>query len=829
MGRRSILGVLCLLAGFTAVIPAQVTTATIHGIVLDASGAVVPGARVTVSSDQTVLRQHVISDSHGEVTITFLPVGAYSVSVEMNGFKTYAEHGISLVAGQELRRDFTLAIGSTGETVNVSGQAPLVNAVTAEQDVNFPESKVRELPLVRRDISNVLNLAAGVASGTDVGVSMNGLPPRGFLFTIDGVNAAGDPELRSLGMYQDFNYIKGVTIEAVEQVQVAKNIFSAEIANTVGGNVNLITKSGTNDYHGSAFWNYQAGGLNARNQFLATRPSLVFHQFGGSVGGPIIRQRMFFFAAFEAYRLTAQGPVTGNVPSPELRALTLQAVPASKALFDLWPLPNVSPAPGADIGFYQGVNAATGTENHAIARWDWNLTPVNLLNLRYTRGRPGRLSPAVLGANSQVQKGISENIAGTFTHVTPHWSSETRFGLNMDDLTRTDGLWNLGIASIAGPGFSAGGASLFLKSGSTTTLDQSFALTKGRHSIKTGGNFQFLIVHRTDTSVPSYSYLTRADLLANSPVSATYRLGVNPWQMTSWQTGGFFQDDVKVSRRLVVNLGIRYDYYSVPRERDGRIFNRNGPFGPYRNPDSPWNADYRNFSPRFGVALRLDDSGKTVLRSGYGIFFSRQNLFSGPVELIKNSIDAPFTVTFSRAELARFGLNYPDSNDKARSLVTGGAIITDNTIDPNWKNPYSQQWTLGIQRQLTRTLLLDVAYVGSHALRLPYDPEMNRVDRVTGLRPSPASVPSTTTSRRTPATTTGCRHRCRSASRAIWPSTWLTPGRATWRTSAAICTAAAAANRLKTTTTCEPTAVPQHFSCATFSAPTGFTNCRSRA
>ncbi|HTM50772.1 MAG TPA: hypothetical protein VL285_18885 [Bryobacteraceae bacterium] len=166
----------------------------------------------------------------------------------------------------------------------------------------------------------------------------HGLPPRGFLFTIDGVNASGDPELRSLGIYQDFNYIKGSPSRRSSRCKIAKNIFSAEIANTIGGHLNLITKGGSNQYHGSTFWNYQAGGPNARNQFSLVRPSLVFHQFGGSVDSPVIHDKMFFFAAFEGYRLTSQGTVTRNVPSPELRALNDSGRPRFEAA--IRPLPS---------------------------------------------------------------------------------------------------------------------------------------------------------------------------------------------------------------------------------------------------------------------------------------------------------------------------------------------------------------------------------------------------------------------------------------------------------------------------------------------------------
>jgi hypothetical protein len=733
--RSVLLGVLLLLVTVRG--QAQVTTATIEGLVVDPSGAVIPGATVTVASQGTVLRKMAVTNERGEFTVTFLPPGLYTVSIEVSGFKMHRETALDLVAGQKLRRDFRLELGGVGEQVTVNAEAPLINAVNAQQDINRTETEVKELPLVRRDLRNILNLGTGISAQTDVGVSMNGLPPRGFLFTIDGINAAGDAELRSLGLYQDFNIIKGVSIEAVEQVQVAKSIFSADVANTVGGNVNLITKKGTNQYHGTAFENYQAGGLNARNQFLTTPESLVFHQFGGSLGGPIRKDSMFFFGAFEGYRLTAQRALTGFVPTQAYKNLAIATTPAMKTALDLIPLPTDPADPGSDTAFYRGRGAAKETENHAVMRWDWNVTPVNLFSARYKRGRPFTISPRTVAANAQTQFGLDESIVGSWIHVAPSWSSETRGGYNRDDMDRIDGLYNFGITTISAPNVTFGDGRIFIKSGSTSTIDQNFALTRGRHALKFGGTFQNLYVRRQDQSIPTYTYQTRADFIGGIPLSASYRFGLDPWQLTQWQVGAFIQDDIKVTRRLMVNLGFRYDYYSVPRERDGRIFNHDGPGGPFRPADSAWNAQYRNFSPRFGLALRLDESGKTVLRAGYGIFFSSQNLFSGPVETIRNGPGIPTTVTFSRAELTRYGLNYGDSDAKALAFLSAAPINTDLTVDPNWKNPYSQQWTLGIQHQLTGSMVFDIAYVGSHALRLPYSPSWNRVDRVTGLRPIP--------------------------------------------------------------------------------------------
>lgn len=729
----SVLFVLLLLV-FAVAGRAQVTTATIEGLILDPSAAVIPGASVTVASEGTVLKRTELTNNRGEFTFAFLPPGAYTITVDATGFKIYRQTGLELVAGQNVRRDFKLEIGAAGEQVTVTAETPLVNAVSAEQDVNLTETAVRELPLARRDIRNILNLGTGISAGTDVGVSMNGLPPRGFLFTIDGVNAAGNSELRSLGLYQDFNIIKGVSIEAVEQVQVARGLFSADVANTVGGNVNLITKRGTNGYHGSVFENYQAGGFNARNQFATTPESLVFHQFGGSFGGPIRKDSMFFFGAFEGYRLTAQRALTGYTPTQEFRNQVIQANPAMKAGFDYLPLPTDPYTAGAQVGFYRGRGAAKQIENHATARWDWNVTATNLLSVRYKRGRPDVISPSGIPDNPQDQKGMDESVVASYIHVSPTWSSETRGGFNRDDMTRVNNFYNLGVVRFAGQSISMGSGEILAMSGSTSTIDQNFALMRGRHSFKLGGTFQLLFARRFAEATPLYSYLANTDMIAGNPYQGDYRFPVNWYQMHTWQLGGYIQDDMKISRRLTLNLGLRYDYWSVPKERDNRIFNHAYPGGPLVPPDQIWVAQYMNFSPRFGLAWRLDEQGKTVLRTGYGIFMSAQNLFSGTVETIRNGPNVPTTASLSRAELQTYKLNYPDPSAKALAAMKLSPINSDQTIDTHYENPYSQQWTLGIQRQLTRAMVLDVAYVGSHALNLPHSRNFNRVDRVTGVR-----------------------------------------------------------------------------------------------
>lgn len=262
---------------------AQVTTATLQGLVLDPSGAAIPGAEVSLLNEATGQELSGASSVAGEFAITFVPPGTYTVLLTAEGFKSTSVEGLQLATGQRANVNYTLEIGATTETVTVTGAAPLMNTVNAEQDISLNETQVDELPMINRDITGILSLGTGAAM-TDGGwtMSINGLAPRGFTMTVDAVDAVPDAEFAGLALYQNFNFIKGISIEAVREVETSKNIFSAETGNTIAGNVNLISKSGTNEFHGSLFEMYQSGGLHARNHIVARKSPLVYHQYGVS-------------------------------------------------------------------------------------------------------------------------------------------------------------------------------------------------------------------------------------------------------------------------------------------------------------------------------------------------------------------------------------------------------------------------------------------------------------------------------------------------------------------------------------------------------------------
>jgi hypothetical protein len=729
-------GVLCPAASL-----AQVTTATVYGNVTDGSGAQIPGAPVIIVNEETGSVQTAATTNTGEFTFTFLPVGRYSLTITAKGFKEQTESGIELTAGQRVRRSYALEIGSLNEKVTVTAGTPLVNTVNAEQLISHGTTEIREMPLARRDWTNLLNVGTGVdvrGSGGGTGISMNGLPPGGFSLTVDGTQASASAEETSLTSFGNFNLIKVVSLEAISEVNVNKGIVQAEHANTLSGNVGLITKSGTNSYHGSFFENYQSADLNARNQFLATKPASTLHQFGGSFGGPISKNRLFAFGVYEGYRQDSFVAINSDVPTPEYRAQAIAAVPAYAAFFDTLPPPNQSYAGGARTGVFIGSGSSKANDDHFVVRGDYNVNNRNRISSRYTRGRPDSLSPRVSPVNPRTFTGRDDAFTGSYFRIGTSFSAETRFGFSRNDVTRLDGIYTVGQAGIAGLTFTSNGGEILATRGTNWSIEEMIAVNKGRHSIKFGGLLQLQDQTRQNAETPQVQYGNDADLLANNPTRLQLTFGLSPYLINSWTTGYFVQDDFKVRPNLVVNLGVRYDYFSVPTERDDRLFNREGPsgLGALIPPsEGIYRADRNNFAPRAGFAWTAGQSGRTVVRGGFGMFYTRSPL-RNILEVVRNSIEEPFRVIYSRAEAQALGLRYPVTNAGVLPLARSpNAPWTGTTINPDFPTPYSTQWLVSVSRQLTDTVAVDTSYTGTRGGNLLFNRQINTVDRQTGLRP----------------------------------------------------------------------------------------------
>ncbi|MBM3804485.1 MAG: TonB-dependent receptor [Acidimicrobiia bacterium] len=722
----------------------QVTTATIYGRVLDPSGAIVLGASVTATNESTSVGQSGVTNDRGEVTITFLPVGTYTISIQVAGFKAYKETGLELEAGQKVDRTFNLVLGEATETVTVTSEAPLLNMVNAQQDIRHGELQIKELPLIKRDYTRLLT----IGTGTDVRgdeIRINGLAGAGFTVTVDGTDAAGTSEYASLyNGYAPTLGARGVSIDAIEEVQISKNIFSAEIANSLGGNINLTTKSGTNEFHGTLFENYQAGRLHARNQFASTKLPLTFNQFGGTLGGPILKNKMFAFGSYEGFRLSELRVLTGSVPSQTGRDIVTAALPDMKAVFDFYPLPTSPVAAGALEGFYSGAGALKARDNFLLTRWDYHLNSANLVSVKYTRARPFQDQPGLPWGSGVVRNHIADRVTASFNHIASNWSTESRFGFNKNNASRKFKGWDIrypatkaaGIGCAFMPCSFVGDA--LIPDGPIISGEQVIALTKGRHSIKTGAIFDYRWVRRSDETTSSATFTSLADLLANDPASVSVFFGVKQFELTRWMLGGFIQDDIRLTPNLTASVGMRYDYWSVPRERDDRMFNRNGPFGALLPTDHMHDADYLNLGPRAALAWTFD--GKTVLRTGFGVFVN-PHTFYGPVETVANSPYTPRQVGLTRLEAREFGIKWPVDNAKFRPILQKRFEETKrllgDVINPDYPNPYSMQWTLGLQRMLPGDMAAEVSYVGTRGVKFQYLRTVNQIDRVTGVRPNP--------------------------------------------------------------------------------------------
>jgi hypothetical protein len=724
-----------------AIVQGQVTTATVYGNVTDGSGAQIPSAPVVIVNEETGTAQTATTNKTGEFTFNFLPVGRYSLTITAPGFKEQTESGIELTAGQRVRRTYALEIGSLTEKVTVTAGKPLVNTVNAEQLISHDTTEVREMPLARRDWTNLLNVGTGVevrGSGGGTGISMNGLPPGGFSLTVDGTQASASSEETSLTSFGNFNLIKVVSLEAISEVNVNKGIVQAEYANALSGNVGLITKSGTNNYHGSFFENYQSGALNARNQFLATKPSSKLNQFGGSAGGPIVRNKLFVFGVYEGYRQDSFVAINSDLPTAEYRARALAAVPGYAQFFDTLPMPNQPYAAGVRTGAFIGSGSSQAHDDHFVLRGDHNINNRNRISSRYTRGRPDSLSPRVSPVNPQTFAGLDDAFTASYFRIGSSFSAETRFGSSRNDVTRLDGIYTLGVAGISGLTFPTNGGEILATSGKNWSIEEIVAFNKGRHSIKVGALLQFQDQTRENAETPQVQYGNDADLLANDPTRLQLTFGLRPYVIEYWTNGYFIQDDFKFRPNLVVNLGLRYDYFSVPTEKNDRLFNREGPsgLGPLiPASDGIYKADRNNFAPRAGFAWTVDQSGRTVVRGGFGVFYTRSPL-RNILEVVRNSIEEPFRVIYSRAEARALGLNYPVTNAGVLPLARNpNAPWTGSTIDPDFPTPRSTQWLLSASRQLTGTIAVDTSYTGTRGIHLLYNRQINTVDRVTGLRP----------------------------------------------------------------------------------------------
>ncbi len=764
---RGLAAALLLFASLNA--PAQVTTATLYGEVHDASGAAAPQAKVTVTNKGTGAARELTSGPQGEFTVSGLPIGTYTVRIELGGFKTYINDGLELNAGQTVRQTFALEVGAVTDNITVSETAPLVDTASAAQKESLGTTEVRNLPLARRNVTSLITLSTGVteaATGLAGGgnIRLNGVAEGGTSVTVDGTDATANNETRGLNSYGAQNQISVMSIEAVAEVQVVKGILPAEYGAAAGGQVNMITRSGTNAFHGSLIENWQNDILLARNPFLVgqPKPAVRFNQFGGSLGGPVIKNRAFFFTTYEGYRETYGLNVDGTVPTQALRNQIAAALPgaATTAMLATMPLPN-SPI-DANIGRYRTAKPRTRDDNTVLAKGDVLLGGGNL-SVTFSRMRPNTVNPAYFIGNDQRFNNRQDRIATQYVIARGSWASETRFGWNKNSLDRLNDSWlltpggatndltevgrRLPQMTVTGL-FTSPIAEILAMRGRSYTFEQKFSKIMSAHNIKVGFRYGRQAGSKTNPNTPNFTFQNVSDLLANVPNQMNIQNGQPAHDAHLDDFGFFIQDDWKVNSRLMINMGLRADFYPSfqvhpTTDRPAEIVNRESPtdlrkmdFGALRPPDKIYNPDWNNIGPRFGITWNIDGKGNTVLRAGTGVLFTPL-VFA----LLQNNVSDPeigAATNLLGPELAsrnlKWGTYGDDIQDSVRQSNLGRKGIF-SLIDPNLRNPYTVQTMVNLQRSFGRSWMVETGYIRTDGNKFPLSRQLQlAVDRTTNTR-----------------------------------------------------------------------------------------------
>ncbi|PYV66609.1 MAG: hypothetical protein DMG97_16165 [Acidobacteria bacterium] len=813
------LSVLLWLLLFSTSLLAQTFRGTILGTVIDPQGAVVAGAKVTVHNVNTGLERTTQTSADGSYSLPELPIGTYTVTVTQSGFQTAVTSNVAVNVAAERRVDVVFRTGKVSETVEVSGETlPLVETTNDTLGGILTQDTVKDLPINGRDYTKLIYLNPGVAGSPDQitdspgsfgEFSMNGARGRSNNFLLDGTDMndgyRNNPAINEAGVFATPATI--LPIDAVSEMNVLSN-YKPEYGRNGGAIVNIVTKSGTNALHGSLFEYFRNNALDARNYFdNAPAPKAPFHnnQFGGSVGGPIVKDKTFFFLDYEGQRENVGVVSLDCVPTAAfIQQATATALaspsglsPVGQKLLDFFPHNPANYIPGiaaSDSGCFNARNQfapdyianapSFNNLSSVIAKIDHTINSHNNLTGRYFFGDSTQQFPLALNATGGQLPGF-DTVTPTRVQVvslslvsvlSPTTVNELRYGWNRfaEGFFPQDqnfdpssiGLCNVPVtaSSCSSSGLPivlvsptpTGASGFFSQLGATSgdprqrvdtnnQLLDSFSWKMNKHDLKFGFEFRRTsIQQRFDKySRGRIRFNTLADLLQMTPqLPSQSGFGVfnysgNTLRHTHQNGIGFYaQDDFRLTPRITLNYGLRWDYNAPVAEKDhlfsdfvptsataGNLI-QVGPGGL----SNLYNPDHKDFSPRVSVAWDATGKGKTVIRAGYGLFFDSwsQDMALGHLPYPTFYAPGPAYNPIGPAPVQMGQLNPAAVDGNGAYIantplydVPGCSFECDIfSFDRNIKTPYIENYNLNIQQQISNKVVLQVGYVGSQGHRL---------------------------------------------------------------------------------------------------------------
>jgi len=822
---RRVLYVAAGLIAAGAALHAQQGRGTIFGTVLDPTGAAVAGARIEIRHLETNTLVSTTTTTAGLYAAPRLAVGGYTVSVEMSGFKKITRSGISLRVDDRAQVDFRLELGAVAESLVVQGEATLVDTGSATVGKVIDNTRMVSLPMNGRNALALVVLTPSVRSHAvspqgfadrSVAVSsfsVNGGPPGNNNITIDGTSNI-NPRLG------DASVNPGV--DSVQEFKVQSGVMSAEYGYTAGGVVNMVTKSGTNEYHGSLYHFVRNDRFDARNAFAVARPPFRYNQYGGSVGGPIRRDRSFFFFNFEEWKLRRYYTVISTVPTeaerrgdfsqlrdangvsiPVYDPNTTRANPAGTGLIrdpfagntlpatrldrvaqnvlPFYPLPNRVPLNVfSNANNYQNNLGERRDARQITAKLDHRFTDKNSLSFRYLlwnhQDDNAGLGTGIftdLVARSRDDDYTNRNFSLTDTHTfTPTLLNELRFGVVRQYFPFQGASTGLGYGQKLGlpasvpdvtlPSINIAGYQTFpsgvaamkgLIGLDTFQLVDNVTWIHGSHTLKAGaelrrnrynidicgtcsGLFAFNQNVSRDPQRAAGTGSGLASFLLGAVASASGEVNIGT-SIHGFSQAWYVQDDWRLTKRLTLNLGLRYDYQQIPVER----FNGFSNFNPFsRNPDNGLlgrmeyagvdygrttvQPDRNDFSPRIGFALDLQGNAKTVLRGGYGLYYPLTymlDFFESSSGFSTNTTAYQPPGGDTNLPVFRLQDGFPSPLVLPLGSRLGPSAFQSQSVSytqANGRTPYSQQFTLNVQRSLPSGWVIEIGYSGNKGTKL---------------------------------------------------------------------------------------------------------------
>lgn len=746
-----------LLAILSAVLGSYVfaqSTATLNGTVTDPTGASVANAKVVATNQATGVETTTQTDTAGAYLLPSLPIGIYRIQVTASGFQSSIISGLKLEVASAVTQNIQLKVGEAAEKIEILADAAIVDTTTTSMGQVINDKTVQEIPLNGRHFTDLSLLTPGTMTPPANGFLSAPLRGQGSF----GINTAGQREDTTNWLVNGINLNDNVQnqitfqppIDTLAEYKIDNSAFPAEYGRNSGAIVNLATRSGTNEYHGELFEFLRNNDLDARNFFntVAQGPQAPFkrNDFGADFGGPIVKNKAFFFLAYEGLRQHQSLTVTTTVPSQNQRGTVTS--PAVTSLLALIPAANFhqltdASTAQADFTGFTGGALANVALNQGSADIDVELTQKDRIHGYYVVQKDLREEPTAGGAIGADIPGFGDTRSG-FRHLMtfsedhtfdPALANTVRLGFNRIHLTFTpNGLLDPAKFNITMPPGSpaATGLPFFNVAGTlgfggptgepqgrgdtTAVLNDTLSWLRGRHSFAFGGEIRRAYNNNIAENVGSFSFTTFANFLADKSNAFTDQLGAGNDKILQPSYDVFAQDSFKWKPNFTINVGLRYAWNSSPSEAANHFTNFDPTTGTLISSPQPYHTNNKNFQPRIGFAWDPFKDGKTSVRAAFAIMTQdpTTNIITG---LSSNPLFAlPLSASSATSSITL---------ENPAAAVTG-VSLGPSAINPNFNDMYAQDWNLTIQRQITSTLGLEVAYVGLKATHLQLTQNINQ-------------------------------------------------------------------------------------------------------